>query len=136
MAFPGTYNFSYYRGDTYEFKLYPKTSSGAVFDLSNYDRLEGVQFTIASARGPSGFDSQLIASSAISEDRTFITCRIDPEIGNLLDPILFYEYDVEIRRVGLDPISGESVSFVHTLVTGRISVSEQITGASSPDEVG
>jgi hypothetical protein len=136
MAFPGTYNFSYYRGDTYEFKLYPKTSSGAVFDLSGYDRLEGVQFTIASARGPSGFDSQLIGFSAISEDRTFITCRINPEIGNLLNPTLFYEYDVEIKRTATDPVSGETTSFVYTLVTGRISVSEQITGASSPDEVG
>ena len=36
MAFPGTYNISYYKGDTLEFKIYPKDSSGASFSLDNY----------------------------------------------------------------------------------------------------
>jgi len=36
MAFPGTYNISYYKGDTYEFRIYPKTADGDVFDLTPY----------------------------------------------------------------------------------------------------
>jgi len=28
MAFPGTYNFNYYRGDRYEFVIRPKTANG------------------------------------------------------------------------------------------------------------
>jgi hypothetical protein len=37
MAFPGTYNFNYYRGDTAQFVVRPKTSNGASFDLTDYD---------------------------------------------------------------------------------------------------
>ena len=36
MAFPGTYNFSYYKGDTNEFVIRPKNSSGSAFDLTGY----------------------------------------------------------------------------------------------------
>ena len=33
MAFPGTYNFNYYRGDTNEFVISPKNSDGTTFQL-------------------------------------------------------------------------------------------------------
>ena len=36
MAFPGTYNFSYYKGDTSEFVIRPKNSDGSSFDLTGY----------------------------------------------------------------------------------------------------
>jgi len=36
MAFPGSYNFSYYRGDTAQFVVRPKTSTGAAFNLTGY----------------------------------------------------------------------------------------------------
>lgn len=59
MAFPGTFNISYYRGDTYEFRIYPKTASGAAFDLTTYSDSvsDHVKFTIASARGDAGVTS-------------------------------------------------------------------------------
>ena len=47
MAFPGTYNFSYYKGDTNEFVIRPKNASGSAFDLTGYT----AAFFIASARG-------------------------------------------------------------------------------------
>jgi hypothetical protein len=31
MAFPGSYNFNYYRGDTAEFVIRPKTANGSAF---------------------------------------------------------------------------------------------------------
>ena len=37
MAFPATYNFSYYRGDTNQFVIRPKNSDGSAFDLDGYD---------------------------------------------------------------------------------------------------
>lgn len=131
MAFPGTYNFNYYRGDTSEFKIYPKTSSGAIFDLTQFDKTSGVKFTISTERGSAGYDSQIAGTAFISEDSTFITCRIDPEDGTLLSPQFPYEYDVEISRVDT---SGDSpITYTYTLVTGRISVTEQITGALPQD---
>ncbi len=36
MAFPGTYNINYYKGDTYQFRIYPKDTAGYPFDLSVY----------------------------------------------------------------------------------------------------
>ena len=50
MSFPGTYNINYYKGDTFEFRVYPKDSSGAPFDLTGYQSSD-VKFSIAAARG-------------------------------------------------------------------------------------
>ena len=37
MAFPGTLNINYYKGDTYEFNIYPKKSTdGSAFDLTSF----------------------------------------------------------------------------------------------------
>ena len=36
MAFPATYDFNYYKGDTFEFRIYPKKNDGTVFDLSTF----------------------------------------------------------------------------------------------------
>ena len=47
MAFPGTYNFNYYRGDTFQFIVRPKDANGDQFDLDGYT----AGFTIASSRG-------------------------------------------------------------------------------------
>ena len=68
MAFPGTYNISYYKGDTYEFRVYPKDSSGAVFDLTDY----AVKFTISTSRGATGIPDQLEGVAEISADKTYI----------------------------------------------------------------
>jgi hypothetical protein len=52
MAFPGTYDFDYYRGDTFVFTITPKTSAGATFPLDSYSAA-GAIFSIASSRGDS-----------------------------------------------------------------------------------
>jgi hypothetical protein len=129
MAFPGTYNFNYYKGDTFEFKIYPKTSVGTLFDLSTYSTTSsppgnGSKFTIATDRGSFGAASQLSATAIISLDDNSITCRITPDIGNQLDANTSYVYDVQI-----DKGSGASAT-VFTLLTGSISITDQVTGAT------
>ena len=47
MAFPGELNINYYKGDTYEFSIYPKNADGSAMNLTNYLP----QFTISLARG-------------------------------------------------------------------------------------
>lgn len=128
MAFPGTYNFNYYKGDTFEFKVYPKTSTGSAFDLTTYSTESsppgnGAKFTISTARGTTGVASQLSATATISLDDNSITCRITPTIGNQLDANVSYVYDVQI-----DKGAGASAT-VFTLLTGTITLTDQVTGA-------
>jgi hypothetical protein len=125
MAFPGTYNINYYKGDTLEFRIYPKDSSGAVFPLDGYDLENGVKFTIAESRGSEGLASQIEAFAEIALDRTYISCGIFPAHGNQLDATISYVYDVEISKVGSD-----SKDYTYTLLTGTISVRDQVTGAA------
>lgn len=127
MAFPGTYNFSYYKGDTFSFVIYPKTSTGTSFDLTTYDAANGgngASFTIASARGSAGVASQLSGTAVISLDDNSITCTLTPDVGAQLDANLSYVYDVQI-----DKGSG-STATVFTLLTGSITVTDQVTGAA------
>jgi hypothetical protein len=120
MAFPGTYNFSYYAGDTFEFFIYPKNSVGGVFDdLGNYSP----KFTIATSRGSledvvlqSSSSAQLV--SVIDPTDTYISCTIKPDGGRQLSG-QSYVYDVEIEH--------DSNGKVHTLLTGTISVTQDIT---------
>jgi hypothetical protein len=69
MAFPGTYNFSYYRGDTYQFVVRPKNANGAVFTLDDYS--DGALFTIANRRGNTG--TQILATTAVDTTNHIIT---------------------------------------------------------------
>ena len=115
MAFPGTYNFSYYKGDTNEFVIRPKNSSGSAFDLTGYS----AEFFIASARGDNPAFS-VEAQAVVSAVNDTITCTILPGVGNTLDAGS-YVYDVQIT-------SGASLVF--TVVTGTITVTEQVTGAA------
>jgi hypothetical protein len=117
MAFPGTYNFSYYRGDTLEFQIYPKTPSGSPFPLSGYD----VEFNIASQRGAASED-QINAFSAISPDGSFIACAIVPRDGQLLEAGRPYVYDIEISK-----LDDTNYPKVYTILTGDITVVEQVT---------
>jgi hypothetical protein len=118
MAFPGTSNISYYKGDTYEFRIYPKDSSGAVFDLSLFGN---AKFTIATKRGPGA--NQIEGFAQISDDKTYITCAILPGNSTSMVPTIQYVYDVEITK------PGTPYNFVYTLLTGTISVTDQVTGA-------
>lgn len=117
MAFPGTYNIDYYKGDTYEFRIYPKDSSGAPFSLYGYG---AENFTIAPTRGEID-DSKIITCYAKIENDN-ILCVIRPSDGEKLSvedsP---YYYDVEIENT-----SGDYAK-LYTLLTGSIAVTEQVT---------
>lgn len=115
MAFPGTYNFSYYKGDTNEFVIRPKNSSGSAFDLTGYS----AEFFIASARGDNPSFS-VEAQAVVSAVNDTITCTILPGVGTTLDAGS-YVYDVQIS-------SGAALIF--TVITGTITVTEQVTGAA------
>ena len=128
MPFPGTYNFSYYKGDTYEFKIYPKNSDGTAFNLSSFADTQSddnARFFVATERGLSGAENQIECSAQIiSElDETYILCTITPGQGSSMNAGTSYVYDVEIRKLI------ETTPYVLTLVTGAISVTDQVTGA-------
>lgn len=119
MAFPANFNISYYKGDTYEFRIYPKTASGAVFNLETFT---SVAFTINTVRGTSS-DTPILAYSEISDDGTYIQCAILPGNGALMDATKTYVYDVEVSK------TASPYDLVHTLLTGTVSVTDQVTGA-------
>ena len=116
MAFPGTYNFSYYRGDTAEFVIRPKTSNGSAYDLTNYT----ATFTIANRRGSTG--TQYVGTATVNTSTDIITCTITPAVGRTLAAGT-YVYDVQITNVVPNP------DVILTVLTGSITVTDDITGA-------
>jgi hypothetical protein len=120
MTFPGTYNISYYKGDTLEFRVYPKDSSGAAFDLTDYDNASGPLFTISTVRGSAGLANQVQAYAEISTDNTHILCAIRPSDGEELTSGTTYVYDVEISK------EDSPYDIISTLLTGTITVTEQV----------
>lgn len=118
MAFPGTYNINYYKGDTFEFRVYPKDSAGDAFPLSQY--VEGTtSFTISSERGTT--EGLISGYAQISNDETYILCAITPTNGASMVAGTEYVYDVEISR------TDAPYDYIYTLLTGTISVTEQVT---------
>lgn len=67
MAFPATYNIQYYKGDTYQFVIRPKNSSGAPFVLPSTEY--EANFYIATSRGDS--PTQKLAGSATITQTTY-----------------------------------------------------------------
>ncbi len=143
MAFPATYDFNYYKGDTFEFRIYPKKNDGTVFELSGFriptnfannpdyytDTVapyDSAQFTISTVRGASG--SPIKCFAKISDDGTFVQCAIRPTEGNTLIAGTEYVYDVEVRKPAGSPGTGQ-YEIVHTLLTGTITITDQVTGA-------
>lgn len=122
MAFPGTHNISYYKGDTHEFQVYPKNSQGGVFNLDGYGN---ATFTISTARGTSGVSDQISAYCAISDDATYLTCAIRPADSATMVAGTTYVYDVEITK----PAAAGGYPYTYTLLTGNITVTDQVTGA-------
>ena len=119
MAFPGTYNFNYYRGDTAEFVVQPKNSNGEAFDLTGYT----ANFTIATARGPIVAPAVSRSALAVVNDVTnIITCTIIPSLGRLLEAGTYF-YDIQITNETPEP------DVIFTLLTGTITVTNDITGA-------
>ena len=113
MAFPGTFNFSYYRGDTNQFVIRPKNASGSSFDLTGYTG----QFFIANRRGSTG--TQYEAQAVVDTANDLVTCTILPGVGRSLAAGT-YVYDVQITTGAANII---------TLLTGSITVTDDITGA-------
>jgi hypothetical protein len=153
MAFPATYDFNYYKGDTFEFRIYPKKNDGTVFDLSSFYNqtdyastpdgvtdtvapYDSAQFTIANVRGSAA--TQVIKCFArVSDDNTFVQCAIRPgtDEGDSLIAGTEYVYDVEVRKPAGLPGSGQ-YEVVQTLLTGAITVTDQVTGATSATQPG
>lgn len=117
MAFPGTYNFNYYRGDTYQFIIRPKTSNGGSFALDAYDG--NAVFTIANKRGSGA--TQIPATATIDTEQDIVTCTIEPDQGRQLSAGTTYVYDVQIDN---------GAGVIYTLLTGTITITDDITGAS------
>lgn len=113
MAFPGTYNFSYYRGDLFEFVVRPKNANGSNFDLAGYT----ANFVIANQRGSSG--TQYPCNAVVNATTDIVTCTITPAVGRTLAPGT-YVYDVQVT-------TGPTV--IYTLLTGTVSVTDDISGA-------
>lgn len=119
MAFPGTYNFNYYRGDTFQFIIRPKTANGAAFPLDAY--AGNAEFTIATSRGSSGVAGQVDATAVIDTAEDIVTCTITPTQGRELEGGTTYVYDVQIDN---------GAGVIYTLLTGNITVTDDITGAT------
>lgn len=158
MAFPATYDFNYYKGDTFEFRIYPKKNDGTVFMLRDFANelnsftlptdiantpdyvndtsapYDSAQFTIAKVRGAitstAPEDQPIRCFARVSGDGTYVTCAIRPSDADKLVAGTEYVYDVEVRRPSGLPGSG-SYELVYTLVTGTITVTDQITGANA-----
>jgi hypothetical protein len=115
MAFPGELNINYYRGDTYEFNITPKKNDGTSFDLSGYT----VKFTIAPSRGSS---SIIEGWAQITTATNTINCAITPGNGEAMTAGQTYIYDVEIKNP-----STSNYESIYTILTGNISVTEQVS---------
>jgi hypothetical protein len=126
VAFPGTYNFAYYRGDTLEFRAFPKDSSGSSFSLDGYS----AAFTISTERGDAGAESQIecFALPIVAPDVSSILCVIRPEDGLALVAGQTYVYDVEISK------DDDPYNRIYTIITGSITVTDHITGAGEEIE--
>ena len=151
MAFPAIYDFNYYKGDTFEFRIYPKKNDGTVFDLGQYvaptsfandpdyvnasaSAYDSAQFTIATARGPipttPGVQQPIRCFARVSEDGTNVFCAIRPTDAETLVAGTEYVYDVEVKKPAGLPGSGQ-YEVVQTLLTGKITITDQVTGANT-----
>ena len=113
MAFPGTYNFNYYRGDTFQFIVRPKDAAGDQFDLTGYSAI----FTIANQRGPGA--TQYAGTTVVNTVDDIVTCTISATTGRNLVPTTSWVYDVQIT----------SGTTIYTILTGNITSTNDITGA-------
>jgi hypothetical protein len=144
MAFPATYDFNYYKGDTFEFRIYPKKNDGTAhllgafnvptnfannpdYVLDNSAPYDSAQFTIAEVRGSSATKS-IRCFARISDDGTFVQCAIRPSDSVELEAGTEYVYDVEVRAAEGN-YDNPFYEKVYTLMTGTITVTDQISGA-------
>lgn len=120
MAFPGELNINYYKGDTYEFNIYPKLAGGSAMDLTDYT----VQFKIGEARGTTTLIecySEIPTLTGGEDFPNYVKCAITPAAGEQLDPTKTYYYDVEVKK------ASTPYPYVYTLLTGTVSVTDQVS---------
>lgn len=121
MAFPGKYDIQYYKGDTFEFRIYPKDTSGQPFNLDNYST---AKFTISNYAGEAVAGKTKVTINAyatVDDSKEFILCAIRPVDAAAMLNYSSFVYDIEISRT-----SG-NYDYVYTLVSGTVSVTEQVT---------
>jgi uncharacterized repeat protein (TIGR02543 family) len=118
MAFPGELNINYYKGDTYEFKIYPQKADGSIFRLADYSN---ATFTIATERGEDP-EQRIFGHASIDGSGTYITCAITPDNGDLMNSSITYVYDVQVYAPG-----SSTYDNIFTLLTGSISVTDDVT---------
>jgi hypothetical protein len=116
MAFPGSYNFNYYRGDTATFVVRPKTSTGSAFDLTGYT----ASFVVANRRGSTG--TQYVCTATVDATTDIVTCTITPTVGRTIAPGT-YVYDVQITNVT------PNTDGIYTILNGTVTVTDDIAGA-------
>jgi hypothetical protein len=93
MPFPATHNFTYYRGDTYEFDVVLKNQNGTDFNLALYENLV---FKIANKRGSTGTQTTATAEMILPST---VRCKITPSVGRTLSAG-DYVFDVQITDLG------------------------------------
>lgn len=81
MAFPATYNISYYSGDTYQFLIKPKNTDGSSFNIAS--SIYTPKFYIASSRGSSQFN---VVKKSISNNIATLTTSTNH--GYTIDSII------------------------------------------------
>jgi hypothetical protein len=113
MAFPATYNISYYRGDTYNFIINPKNPNGTAFNLTGNTAL----FVISTERGNPAAEVAT-GTAIVNAQAATVTCEIPNSLGSILSGAS-YLYDIEINN--------SSASTTFTLLTGTISVTQDIS---------
>lgn len=118
MAYPGTYDINYYKGDTFEFRIYPKDTSGATFNLSGY---LPPKFKISNVRGGTVGTGGKVELNGHAEivNNEYILCAITPTNGAAMN-LSSYVYDVEIGK------TSSPYNYVYTLLSGKITVTEQV----------
>lgn len=112
MAVPFYYDFTYYRGDSLTFYVFPIDKEGNPIDLDAYDAV----FTIANARGP---DPAFSITATAVIDNTRIVCTIPPSVGAQLEGTS-YVYDIQVNS---------GVENVYTYLTGNINVTLDVSEA-------
>lgn len=119
MALPATKNLSYYRGDTFTFAVYPKTTNGAAMSLidANDNAFESY-FFISTNRTIEDPTDVIECITSTNTSESYILCQISSIVGRDLVPGTAYVYEVKIKNT----YNGE----IYTLVTGNLTVTGSV----------
>jgi hypothetical protein len=89
-------------------------------DLTDYT----VTFNIAESRGSSTLipcEATIPTLTGAEDFPNHVKCAITPAAGQQLNPTKTYYYDVQVRK------SSPSYPYIYTLLTGTISVTDQVS---------